>query len=68
MEDLSEVKWRKSSYSGNSGNCVEVRAARQSGTVAIRDSKQVPGPELVIAADRWATFLLRVKQGQFDLD
>jgi hypothetical protein len=60
-------EWRKSSYSGNSGNCVEVRTASPAGTVAVRDSKQVPGPELAIAGDRWAAFLRGVKRGQFDL-
>ncbi len=65
MDDLSNNQWRKSSYSGNSGNCVEVRAATQTATVAVRDSKHVPGPELTIPADRWAAFLRGVKLGQF---
>ena len=65
MRDRISNQWRKSSYSGNSGNCVEVRAATQSATVAVRDSKHVQGPVLTIPADRWAAFRRGVKLGQF---
>jgi Domain of unknown function (DUF397) len=65
--DPPKTRWRKSSYSGNSGNCVEVRIASRGGAVAVRDSKRVPGPELTIAGDRWAAFVRRAKRGQFDL-
>ena len=37
--DLSRAEWRKSSYSGQSGNCVEV-ARNLPGLVAVRDSKE----------------------------
>ena len=36
--DLSRAEWHKSSYSGQSGNCVEV-ARNLPGLVAVRDSK-----------------------------
>jgi hypothetical protein len=36
--DLSRAEWRKASYSGQSGNCVEV-ARNLPGLVAVRDSK-----------------------------
>ncbi|CAM5595903.1 hypothetical protein SALBM217S_01005 [Streptomyces griseoloalbus] len=36
------IRWRKSSYSGDSSNCVE--AATTSTAVLIRDSKTTPGP------------------------
>ena len=36
--DLSSAQWKKSSYSGNSGNCVEV--ADLGTVVVIRDSKE----------------------------
>lgn len=37
---LSNVEWRKSSYSGsNGGDCVEVAENRPTGTVPVRDSK-----------------------------
>jgi hypothetical protein len=67
MNSLQEPPWRKSSYSGNSGNCVEVRITGQAGVVAVRDSKHIPGPELAITAGRWAAFMHGVKQGQFDV-
>lgn len=63
MNDL----WRKSSYSGNSGNCVEVRAVR-AGSVAVRDSKRVPGPVLTVQGDQWGAFLRGVRRGQFNLN
>ena len=40
--DLSRAEWRKSSFSSQSGNCVDV-ARNLSGLVAIRDSKQPDG-------------------------
>ena len=66
MNHLSGSQWRKSSFSGNSGNCVEVRTTSQTAIVAVRDSKRVAGPELTITADRWTAFLYGVKGGQFD--
>ncbi|TYB50043.1 DUF397 domain-containing protein [Actinomadura chibensis] len=40
--------WRKSSYSGaNGGECIEVSSRRPH--IALRDSKDVDGPELVIS-------------------
>ena len=40
--DLSRAEWRKSSYSGQSGNCVEV-ARNLPGLVAVRDSEKPDG-------------------------
>ena len=54
--DLSRAEWRKSSYSSQSGNCVEV-AANMPGTVAVRDSKHPEGPRLLIPAAEWRAFL-----------
>jgi Domain of unknown function (DUF397) len=45
--ELSRAQWRKSSYSGNSGNCVEV--AQLGSIVAVRDSNdhaRGSGPDL----------------------
>ena len=53
--DLSRAQWKKSSYSGNSGNCVEVAQLGQA--VAVRDSKDPAGPALVIAPDGWRGFI-----------
>jgi hypothetical protein len=58
--DLSRAEWRKSSYSSQSGNCVEV-AANMPGTVAVRDSKHPEGPRLLIPAAEWRAFVRGLK-------
>ena len=55
-ESSRQLVWRKSSYSGNEGGeCVEVAAT--SGSVYIRDSKDVNRPHLSVNADGWAAFV-----------
>ena len=54
--DLSRADWRKSSYSGQSGNCVEV-ARNLPGLVAIRDSQAPEEAELVVSHEAWLAFL-----------
>ena len=54
--DLSRAEWRKSSYSGQSGNCVEV-TRNLSGLVAVRDSKEPDGARLVVSQETWRVFL-----------
>jgi hypothetical protein len=56
-----EMRWRKSSYSGQGANCVEVAALRD-GT-AVRDSKDSEGPALRFTADAWRAFIGAVKSG-----
>ncbi|SDJ87393.1 protein of unknown function [Lentzea albidocapillata subsp. violacea] len=51
--------WRKSSYSANTSNCVEV--GRNTG---IRDSK-APATHIAVAPGTWSAFLLSVKAGEF---
>jgi hypothetical protein len=64
---LITAQWRKSSYSGtNGGACVEV-ATNLLAVVAVRDSKNVPGPELEITDRAWSAFITDVKCGEFDL-
>jgi hypothetical protein len=58
--DLSRAQWRKSSYSGNSGNCVEV-ATDLPDLVAIRDSKNSDGSRLLISAAAWRVFVRDLK-------
>jgi hypothetical protein len=45
---LESAAWRKSSFSGAIGNCVEV-ADLPAGRVAVRDSQDPGGPALVYA-------------------
>jgi len=54
--DLSRAEWRKSSYSGQSGNCVEV-ARNLAGLVAVRDSREPGGARLVVSRETWQVFL-----------
>lgn len=67
LDDLdSQLKgavWRKSSYSGTSGNCVEV-ATNLPGIVAIRDSKDPDGTKLVVGVSGWRAFLAGVRAGE----
>ena len=58
--DLSRAEWQKSSYSSQSGNCVEV-ARNLSGLVAVRDSKQLEGARLVVSMDVWQVFMRKVR-------
>jgi Domain of unknown function (DUF397) len=62
-DDLTRAQWRKSSYSGNSGNCVEV--ADLGDTVAVRDSKKKNGPVLVLQLAEWQAFVRQVRSGNF---
>jgi uncharacterized protein DUF397 len=67
MERSVDLRWRKSSYSGNGGaNCVEV-ASNRPGLVAVRDSKDKIGPTLSFTPDEWRAFVAGAKAGEFDL-
>lgn len=59
--DLNRAQWKKSSYSGNTGNCVEV--ADLGAAVAVRDSKDPSGAVLVLAHDEWREFVQRLVSG-----
>jgi hypothetical protein len=58
--DLSCAKWRKSSYSSQSGNCVEV-ARNLPKLVAVRDSKEPAGARLVVSISAWQVFMTKVR-------
>jgi Domain of unknown function (DUF397) len=60
------VSWRKSTYSNDSGNCVEVTGADR--LVGVRDSKQHGGgPILEFTAAVWRKFLAEAKSGKLNL-
>jgi len=58
--DLSRAQWQKSSYSSQSGNCVEV-ARNLPGLVAVRDSKEPDGERLVVSMEAWQVFMRKVR-------
>ncbi|MFC5666627.1 DUF397 domain-containing protein [Kitasatospora misakiensis] len=58
------VHWRKSSYSNNGGQCVEI-APDFPNVVPVRDSKDPDGPALVFPADAWRAFVAGVQAGEF---
>jgi Domain of unknown function (DUF397) len=60
MKRIDDLRWRKSSYSGNGGNCVEVASGRP-GVVAVRDSKNPDGPVLSFSPDEWERFISRLR-------
>ena len=58
--DLSRAEWHKSSYSSQSGNCVEV-ALNLPGLVAVRDSKQPDRATLMVSQETWRVFIRSVR-------
>ncbi len=55
--DTSALAWFKSSYSssGDGNDCIEI--ATVPGIVHVRDSKDIEGPQLVLAPQAWADFV-----------
>lgn len=64
--ELTRAHWRKSSYSGTSGNCVEVGDLDGSAIRAVRDSKNPAGPTLTFTTTEWCVFTAGVCAGEFD--
>lgn len=66
MESDQVFRWRKSSRSGGSGECVELGRAggpRRPGSGAVRDSKNPGGPMLLTALP---PLVDAVRGGRFD--
>lgn len=58
-------EWRKSTRSGSTGQCVEVR--RCGLMIEVRDSKDPSGPTLGFTEPEFAAFLQGVADGEFQL-
>jgi hypothetical protein len=61
--DLAQAVWRKSTYSGGNGECVEV--AFVGDVVAVRDSKHQDGPVHVFPPREWDAFVGGLLNGEF---
>lgn len=62
-DDLRGTAWRKSSYTANNGNCVEVAGIAGGAGVAVRDSKNVDIPAARASRRAWSAFLVAVAEG-----
>ena len=58
------ARWLKSSYSGPTGNCVEI-AFLAGGEIAVRNSREPEGPALVFTPTEWGAFLSGARDGEF---
>ena len=65
MARMLDVQWRKSSYSGDNGNCVEL-AVVAADRVAMRDSKAPDAGMLVFSRADLGDLLSGVRAGEFD--
>jgi hypothetical protein len=66
MTDYGTARWRKSTYSLASGDCVEV-SQLPTGEVALRDSKDQAGPVLVFGTGQWGAFVSGLRGRDFDV-
>ncbi|GAA3931914.1 hypothetical protein GCM10023085_11550 [Actinomadura viridis] len=62
--DMSCATWRRSSRSGQNGNCVEI--AQVAGIVAVRDSQNVDASPILLPPAGWRALLANVHAGQYD--
>ena len=63
--ELPPARWRKSRASNPTGSCVEI-AELPDGAIAVRNSRDKRGPALIYSRVAIATFLMAVKDGEFD--
>ena len=54
-----QVQWHRSSHSSADGQCVEVAVV--AGAIAVRDSKDLAGPELIFTRSAWVAFVEGLK-------
>jgi hypothetical protein len=59
------LRWRKSTASNPTGNCVEL-AALPGGAIAVRNSRSPEGPVLICSRAQIADLLAGVHAGEFD--
>ncbi|MCL2583544.1 MAG: DUF397 domain-containing protein [Streptosporangiales bacterium] len=57
----SRADWRKSTYSGQDGNCAEVSGDRSARVVVIRDTQDRDGFLLRVPGAEWSRFTSSIK-------
>lgn len=60
--EIETTRWRKSSYSNQGGDCVEI--ASLTTRTAVRDSKNPTGPALILSNRAWAALVEDAKQAR----
>lgn len=56
--------WRKSSYSGGQGDCLEL--AQGTALAPVRDSKNPAGPVIPFGRDAWGVFVAQLSGRRFE--
>lgn len=68
VSDVIGHGWRRSTYCGANGTCVEVTELPGTGFIAARDAKRGDrSPILTFDRAEWSGFINRLKEGAFDL-
>jgi hypothetical protein len=66
MTESIPFRWHKSSYSGETNGCLEIRTPPRAGKTRIRDSKDPFGPVLICTTESWNSFVLAVLRRESD--
>ena len=53
--------WRKSSFSGSNGDCIEVTVLKNDAYVGVRDTKATIGPYLRFHPEVWTNFVADIR-------
>lgn len=54
-------RWHRSSHSGETNSCLELRTPPQQGKTRIRDSKDLTKPPLICTTEAWTIFVEAVR-------
>jgi hypothetical protein len=64
-DDAEGARWRKSSFTGGNGECVEV-AGLQDGEIAVRNSNRREAGMVLFTKGEMAAWIKGCKAGEFD--
>jgi hypothetical protein len=65
--EFGHTLWRKSSFSSETADCVEVAYPAEALMIGIRDSKNPAGGVLLAGSPAWQAFRLATKRAALDL-